>query len=89
MHFRARFSSVEGRCYGAADLGGLEIPHGQQQSQIVPLDPHQDGNKQGRDVVASPVSWRPLDRFPVIVANRTCLANLSWDIPDTCSAGLR
>jgi len=27
----------------AAALGGLEIPHGQQQSLIVHLAPHQDG----------------------------------------------
>ena len=31
-----------------AALGGHEIPHGQQQSQIVLLAPHQDGTKQGQ-----------------------------------------
>ena len=33
---------------GAAPPGGLQIPHGQQQSQIVLLAPHQNGTKQGR-----------------------------------------
>jgi len=41
IHFRARFSFAEGR--GAAALGGPEIPYDQQQSQKVPLGPHQDG----------------------------------------------
>ena len=36
------------RVAGSADLGGLGIPRGQQQYQIVPLAPHQDGTKQGR-----------------------------------------
>jgi len=34
------------RFAGAAALGGLEIPHDQQQSQIVLLDPHQDSTEQ-------------------------------------------
>jgi len=36
-----------GRVAGAAALGGLDIPHVQQQLQIVLLAPHQDGTKQG------------------------------------------
>jgi len=39
IHFHARFSSREGG--GAAALG-LEIPHGQQQFQVILLAPHQD-----------------------------------------------
>jgi len=37
-----------GRVAGAAALGGLEIPHDQQQFQIVLLAPHQDGTKKGQ-----------------------------------------
>ena len=36
------------RVVGAAALGGPEIPHDQQQSQIVLLAPHQAGTKQYR-----------------------------------------
>ena len=46
IHFHARFSSREGRW--AAVVGGLGIPDGQQQFQIVLLAPQQDGTKQGR-----------------------------------------
>jgi len=35
------------RVAGAAALGGLEIPHGQQKFHIVLVAPHQDGTKQG------------------------------------------
>jgi len=38
---------LPGRVAGEAALGGLGIPHGQQQIQIIPLVPHQDGTKQG------------------------------------------
>jgi len=34
-----------GRVAWATALGGLGIPHGQQQFQIVLLAPHQDGTK--------------------------------------------
>ena len=37
-----------GRVAAVAALGGLEIPHGQQQSQVVPPNPHHDGTKQDR-----------------------------------------
>jgi len=37
-----------GKVAGAATLGGPEISHDQQQSQKVPLGPHQDRAKQGR-----------------------------------------
>jgi len=37
-----------GKVAGAVDLGGLDIPRGLQQSQIVLLAPHQNGTKQGR-----------------------------------------
>jgi len=37
-----------GREAGTATQGGVGIPHGQQQFQIVLLVPHQDGTKQGR-----------------------------------------
>jgi len=37
-----------GRVAGTAALGGLGIPHGQQQFNIFLLAPHQDGIKQGR-----------------------------------------
>jgi len=36
------------RIAGAAALGGLEILHDQQQSEIVLLAPNQNGTKQGR-----------------------------------------
>jgi len=34
------------RVEGAAALGRLETPHGQQQFQIIPLAPHEDGTKE-------------------------------------------
>jgi len=37
-----------GEVAGATALGGLGIPHSQQQFQVVLLDPHQDETKQGR-----------------------------------------
>jgi len=37
-----------GRVAAATALGGLGIPHDQQQFQIVLLAPHQDGTEQGR-----------------------------------------
>jgi len=37
-----------GRVAGEAALGGLGIPHSQQQFQIVLLAPHQDETKLGR-----------------------------------------
>jgi len=46
IHFHTRFFSTEGRW--AAALGGLGIPHGQQQFQKFLLAPQQDGAKQGR-----------------------------------------
>jgi len=46
-----------GRVAGAAALGGLEIPHGQQLSQTVVLAPHQNGTKQGRILVTPPGPW--------------------------------
>jgi len=45
IHFRAHFSS--GRVTAPASLGWLEMPHGQQQSQIFLLLQHQDMTKQG------------------------------------------
>ena len=42
----------------AVALGGLRIPHDQQQSHIVQLAPHQDWTKEGRR--CSPCTW-PLD----------------------------
>jgi len=73
-----------GRGVGAKVLGGLEISHGQQQSQVVMLAPHQGGTKQGRRCSHSIQSYCRLHlflgrlpgRFPVGVASRTCLANL-------------
>ena len=49
-----------GRAVGAAALGGSEIPHDQQQSQIVLLAPHRDGTKQGRR--CNRATWS-LDKF--------------------------
>jgi len=43
----------------ATALGGLEIPHGQQQFQIVLLGPHQDETKQG---LRWPTTSGPLSR---------------------------
>ena len=45
------------RVVGAAARRGLGIPHGQQQSQIILLTPHQDGTKQGRRLVTPPGPW--------------------------------
>jgi len=49
------------RVAGATALGGLGIPHVQQQYQIVLLASHQDGTMTGlckvRSVVTSPRSW--------------------------------
>jgi len=72
------------RVAGAATPEGLEIPHGQQQSQVVLLDPDQDGTKQGRR--CNHASWLLVDllgHFIMGVASRTCLDNLSWDILNT------
>ena len=41
------------------------------------------GPRKVRVVVTPPDPGRPLGRFPVGAASRTCLANLSWDILDT------
>jgi len=60
---------------GAAALGELKIPHGQHQSIIIPIAPHQK-TKQGQTVA-------PFDRITVDLVSRNCLANLSWDILDT------
>jgi len=46
-----------GRVAGAAALGGLETPHGQQQFQVILLAQHQDGTKQGRRCVTPPGPW--------------------------------
>jgi len=46
IYFHAVFSL--GRDAGATALGGLGIPHGQQQSQIILLAPHPDETRQGR-----------------------------------------
>jgi len=48
-HFRASISFGESRG-DSRTLGGPEIPHDQQQSQIVLLAPHQDGTKQGSEL---------------------------------------
>jgi len=42
-----------GRVAGEAALGGFGIHHGQQQFQIVVLDPHQDECKQGHRCIHS------------------------------------
>jgi len=41
-------SFLLGRVAGAATLGELEIPHGQQHVQVILLALHQNGTKQGR-----------------------------------------
>jgi len=43
IHFHDRFYSGKGR--DGRIPGGLEIPHGQLQSQIDLLTPHEDGTK--------------------------------------------
>jgi len=45
------------RVAGATALGGLGIPHSQQQFQIVLLAPHQHETKQGRDSITPPRLW--------------------------------
>jgi len=40
-----------------ADIEGLETPHGQQQSQILLLAPHQDGPSKVGDIVTPPGPW--------------------------------
>ena len=53
------------RVAGAAALGGLDIPHGQQQFQKVLLAPHQNGTKQGRRCSHAIEPWKtsgPLSR---------------------------
>jgi len=49
------------RVAGAAALGELEIPHGQQQFEIVLLAPHKDGTKQNRR--CSHFTWALDDRW--------------------------
>jgi len=71
------------RVAGAAALGGLGIPHGQQHFQIILLAPHQDGTNKVGDVVTTSDLGRPLGRFPVGLARKTCLASISWGILDT------
>ena len=77
IHFRTRFSSGDRR--GVATPGGLELPHGFQQSVIVLLASHQDGTKSGRRSNYATWSYGPffppqlMDRFPMGVASRTCL----------------
>jgi len=46
-----------GRVAGAAAQGELEIPHGQQQSQIYRLASHQDGPSTVGDVFIPPGPW--------------------------------
>jgi len=46
-----------GRVEGSTALGGLDIPHGSQQSLIVLLAPHQDGPSEAGDVVTPPGPW--------------------------------
>jgi len=41
------FTFPLGSVAGTAALRGLEIPHGQQQFQVILLAPHQDETKQG------------------------------------------
>jgi len=57
----------------AAAAGGLEIPHGQQQSLVVLLALHEHGTKQRRRCSDSMVFGRTLDCLPVDMASRTCL----------------
>jgi len=67
----------------AAAVRGLKIPHSQQQSQTDLLAPRQEGAKQDRRCTRA--IWflgRILGRFPVGVASRYCLSNLSWYILD-------
>ena len=52
---------------GAAALGGPEIPHDQQQSQIVLLAPHQDRTRQGWRCTHAPSSLNKLQALPVVV----------------------
>jgi len=48
-----------GRVVGEATLRGIEIPNGQQKSQIALLAPHQDGAKKGRRcIVTPPGPWK-------------------------------
>jgi len=70
------------RVAGTAAQEGLEPSHGQQQSQMVLLAPHQDMTKQGQrynhycwflhDIWATARGCRP----------QTCLPNHFWDIPN-------
>jgi len=42
---------------GAAALGGLGIPHGLQQSQVILLAPHEEGPSKVGGVVTPPGPW--------------------------------
>jgi len=70
-----------GKMTGGAVLGGLDIPH---ESWLMTnrnlkwfcwLHTKTEPSKVS-DVVTPPSLWRPLGRFTVSVASRTCLANL-------------
>jgi len=72
-----------GRVAETASLGGLDIPHGQKQSQRVRLPPHQEWPKQSRRCNHS--TWYLHDLWAVSRKySKTCLANLTWDILGKC-----
>ena len=83
IHLHAVFPL--GRVAGATDLGGLEIPHGQQQFQVVLLGPHQDGTKQSYRCSHSTSTFADLwaDLPWVQPAGRALPAFFLWGILDT------
>jgi len=70
------------RVAGAASLGGLEIPHDQQQSQIVLFIPHQDGTKQGWRCSHS--TWSLGDQWVAASRVRPCVQNVQRKIGFKC-----
>jgi len=68
---------------GAATLRGIEIPHGQQQSQVVLLAPHHDGIKQGRR--CNHYTWSLDDSGPLSrgCSQQDLTSDLPWSILDT------
>ena len=83
IHFHVRFS-FGGGVMGAEALGGLRIPHIQQQFQIILLALYTKmGPSKFGDVVTLPGFGQPLGCFLVGLASKNCLASLLWGILDT------
>jgi len=82
IQFHTQYFGEDG---GKASLAGLEIPHCQQQCQIVLLAPHQaTGPSKVEDVVTPLGAWSTSEPLSHGVSSRICLANLSWDILGIC-----